>query len=150
MEIRRATKADAEVMGRLWEDFNAEATFTPYPGARFDVTLVTEHVALLAEEGEEVVGVVFANVTSPHFGYVFGLYTRPSARRRGVATTLMRSIAEVLRAEGRVHVVLSVDTPNEPARLFYDRLGFVDAARTLRSDVDSLLNGGGTDDVRRA
>jgi ribosomal protein S18 acetylase RimI-like enzyme len=56
-----------------------------------------------------------------------------------VATTLMRSIAEVLGAEGRGYVVLSVDTPNEPARLLYDRLGFVDAARTLRVDVDSLL-----------
>jgi ribosomal protein S18 acetylase RimI-like enzyme len=139
VEVRRATKADAEVMGRLWEEFNTEATFTPYPGAPFEVGLVTDNVALLAEDEGEVLGVVYANVMSPHFGYVFGLYTRPSARRRGVATTLMRSIAEVLGAEGRGYVVLSVDTPNEPARLLYDRLGFADAARTLRVDVDSLL-----------
>ena len=146
MEVRRATKADAEVMGWLWEEFTAEATFTPYPGAPFEIALVTDHVALLAEEEGEVIGVVYANLTSPHFGYVFGLYARPRARRRGVATTLMRSIADVIRAEGRAYVVLSVDTPNEPARLFYDRLGFVDAARTLRVDIDSLLDGdGGTD-----
>lgn len=145
MEVRRATRADAEVMGRLWEEFNAEATFTPYPGTPFEVGLVTDNVALLAEEEGEILGVVYANVTNPHFGYVFGLYTRPSARRRGVAATLMRSIADVLRAEGRAYVVLSVDTPNESARLLYDRLGFVDAARTLRVDVDSLLNDhGGT------
>jgi ribosomal protein S18 acetylase RimI-like enzyme len=146
VEARRATKADADVMERLWEKFNAEATFTPYPGALFEVALVTDHVALLAEEEGEVLGVVYANVTNPHFGYVFGLYICPSARRRGVAATLMRSVADVLRAEGRAYVVLSVDTPNEPARLFYDRLGFVDAARTLRIDIDSLLNDdGGTD-----
>ena len=36
-------------------------------------------------------------------------------------------------------VVLSVDTPNEQARRFYERLGFVDAARTLRIEVERLL-----------
>jgi ribosomal protein S18 acetylase RimI-like enzyme len=141
VEVRRATKADAEVLERLWREFTAEATFTPYPGVPFDVAFVTDHVSLLAEDEGEVVGVVYANVSSQYFGYVFGLYSCPSARRRGVATTLMRSIANLLRAEGRTYVVLSVDTPNEPARLFYDRLGFVDAARTLRVGVDSLSGG---------
>jgi ribosomal protein S18 acetylase RimI-like enzyme len=51
----------------------------------------------------------------------------------------MRSIAAVLRDEGRRYVVLGVDTPNESARAFYEQLGFVDAARTLRADVEDLL-----------
>jgi ribosomal protein S18 acetylase RimI-like enzyme len=34
-----------------------------------------------------------------------------------------------------------VDTQNERARAFYDRLGFVDAARLLRIDVERLLVG---------
>jgi ribosomal protein S18 acetylase RimI-like enzyme len=71
---------------------------------------------------------------------VFGLYTRPEARRRGVAKALMRAIASVLRDEGRRYVVLSVDTPNEKARALYDRLGFEDAARMLRAEVDALLS----------
>jgi len=87
-----------------------------------------------------VVGTVYANTTSAHFGYVFGLYTRPDARRRGVAKALMRAIAEVLRQEGRRYVVLSVDTPNEQARALYEQLGFEDAARMLRADVDTLLD----------
>ena len=70
---------------------------------------------------------------------MFGLYTVPAARHRGVARALMRSIAVALRDQGRRYVVLSVDTPNESARALYDRLGFVDAARTLRVDVDRLL-----------
>jgi ribosomal protein S18 acetylase RimI-like enzyme len=139
MQIRRATEADVDTMRRLWDEFTAEGTFTPYPGNAFEPALVTDHVALVAEEGGEAVGTVYANVSSPHFGYVFGLYTRPATRRRGVARALMRSIAAVLRDQGRRYVVLSVDTPNESARAFYEQLGFVDAARTLRADVEDLL-----------
>jgi ribosomal protein S18 acetylase RimI-like enzyme len=140
MKIRRATHADLDVMRRAWDEFTAEATFTPYPGSAFDPSLVTKHIALVAEEGKRVVGTVYANTTSAHFGYVFGLYTRPDARRRGVAKALMRAIAEVLRQEGRRYVVLSVDTPNEQARALYEQLGFEDAARMLRADVDTLLD----------
>jgi ribosomal protein S18 acetylase RimI-like enzyme len=139
MQIRRATEADADAMRRLWDDFSAEAHYTPYPSAAFEPALLTDHVALVAEDAGEPVGTVYANVSSPHFGFVFGLYTRPDARRRGIARALMREIAVVLRDEGREHVVLSVDTPNDGARAFYERLGFIDAARTLRADVDALL-----------
>ena len=139
MEIRRATEGDLSVMRRLWDEFTAEATFTPYPGSAFEPSLVTKHIALVAEEGDRVVGTVYANTTSPDFGYVFGLYTRPEARRRGVAQALMRAIASALRGQGRRYVVLSVDTPNEKARALYDRLGFEDAARMLRVEVDALI-----------
>src|SRR5215207_4775091 len=113
MQIRRSTKADTDVMRRLWDEFTAEGTFTPYPGNAFEPALVTDHIALLAEEGDQAVGTVYANLASPHFGYVFGLYTRPTARRRGIGRELMRSVAAVLRDQGRGYVVLSVDTPNE-------------------------------------
>jgi len=139
MEIRRATEADLTVMRRLWNEFTAEATFTPYPGSAFEPSLVTKHIALVAEEGDSVVGTVYANTMSEHFGYVFGLYTRPDERRRGIAQALMLAIAAILREEGRRYVVLSVDTPNESARSLYERLGFEDAARMLRADVDVLL-----------
>jgi len=139
MQIRRATEADAEAMGRLWDEFTVETTYTPYPGAPFEPTLLTDHLALVAEEDGEPLGSVYANVSSPHFGFVFGLYTRPEVRGRGVARALMRAIAEALHEQGREHVVLSVDTPNAGARAFYERLGFVDAARTLRVDVKDLL-----------
>ena len=127
-------------MRRLWDDFSAETTYTPYPGNPFEPALVTEHIALLAEEDGEPIGTVYANVVTPYYGFVFGLYTRPDARRRGVARELMRTIAAALRDEGRRYVVLSVDTANEPARALYERMGFVDAARLLRADVETLLD----------
>ena len=139
MKIRRATEADTDMMRRLWDEFTAEAHYTPYPSSPFEPALLTDHLALVAEDDGEAVGTLYANLSSPHFGFVFGVYTRPAARRRGVARALMRAIAEILREQGREHVVLSVDTPNDAAREFYERLGFVDAARTLRLDVDRLL-----------
>jgi ribosomal protein S18 acetylase RimI-like enzyme len=76
---------------------------------------------------------------SDHFGFVFGLYVRPEHRRRGYARDLMRAVAEALRQDGKRYVVLSVDTPNAAARSLYEHLGFTDAARVLRIDVQSLL-----------
>jgi len=140
MEVRRATGIDIGVLRRLWDDFTAEATFTPYPGSAFEPSLVTKHTALVAEENGRIVGTVYANTASRDFGYVFGLYTVPGARRRGIAVALMRAIASLLRDEGRGYIVLSVDTPNETARALYDRLGFEDSARMLRIEVDALLD----------
>ena len=126
-------------MHRLWDEFCAEAQYTPYPPVPFDPALVRDQVALVAEEDAEVVGTLYANVSTAHFGYVFGVYTVPAARGRGVGRALMSAIARHLRDEGREYVVLSVDTPNEGAREFYDRLGFEDASRMLRAPVERLL-----------
>jgi ribosomal protein S18 acetylase RimI-like enzyme len=48
-------------------------------------------------------------------------------------------VAEELQRAGTPYVVLKVDTPNVAARSPYEQLGFVDAARTLRMDVQCLL-----------
>lgn len=127
-------------MERLWNAFSEEATFTPYPASRFEPSLVSEHVALIAEDEAAAVGTVYVNVGSPSFGYVFGLYVVPEARRTGVGRDLMREAARAIRDRGKTHVVLSVDTPNANARSFYRELGFEDAARTLRAEVVQLLD----------
>lgn len=126
-------------MERLWDAFSIEAAYTPYPAHAFDPSLLKEHVGLLAEDGGAAVGTVYANLSSPGFGFVFGLYVVPEARREGIGRDLMRAIARVLRDEGKSHLVLSVDTPNATARSFYAHLGFEDAARTLRAEVGQLL-----------
>jgi ribosomal protein S18 acetylase RimI-like enzyme len=138
IEVRRATDADLDVMRKLWDDFSAETHYTPYPPGGFDPALVRDHLAFIAEDEGEPVGTVYANLSSPHFGYVFGVYTVPAARGRGIGRTLMQAIAAHLREQGRDHVVLSVDTPNQGARAFYERLGFEDASRMLRAPVDRL------------
>jgi ribosomal protein S18 acetylase RimI-like enzyme len=126
-------------MRRLWDEFSAEAHYTPYPPGPFDPVLVRDRVALVAEEDGEIVGTLYANLSTSHFGYVFGVYTVPGARGRGVGRALMQAVAEHLQEQGREYVVLSVDTPNKGAREFYARLGFEDASRMLRARVDHLL-----------
>lgn len=126
-------------MRALWDEFNAETAYTPYAGSPFMASLLTEQIALVAEGSAEPVGSVYANTGSHHFGFVFGLYVRPSYRRRGLARDLMRAVGDALQLDGKQYIVLSVDTPNDGARSFYGRLGFVDAARTLRVGIDQLL-----------
>jgi aminoglycoside 6'-N-acetyltransferase I len=140
VETRLATEDDLDVLRRLWDASVAEATYTPYPAAPFEPAFLTEHLAVVADDAGEVVGAAYANLSSPDFGYVFGLYTVPEARRRGVASALMRRIAAELRELGRDYVVLNVDTPNEAARALYERLGFEDAARMLRAEVRRLTD----------
>ncbi len=141
MEIRRGTEADLEALERLWDAFTAEATFTPYPGYAFDPSLPTTHAALLAERDGVAVGTAYVNLANPHFGFVFGVYVVPEARRGGVAHALMREAARLVRDEGKGWVVLGVDTANEPARALYAELGFEETARTLRAPVELLLDG---------
>jgi ribosomal protein S18 acetylase RimI-like enzyme len=127
-------------MRAFWEASTAETTTTPYPGAPFEESLLTEHLSLVAEDGGTPVGCVYANISAEAFGFVFGLYVRPDRQRQGVARALMRAIAAEIAGGGRIYVVLSVDTPNTAARSLYERLGFFDAARTLRADAASLLD----------
>lgn len=141
MEIRRATADDAPTMRTLWAEFNAEATYTPYPGSEFEDSLLIDQLAFLAEDAGEPVGCVYAALPSDHYGFVFGLYVRPTARLAGLARRLMITVAAELRNQGRRYIVLSVDTPNAAARALYDDLGFIDAARTLRVDIRELLGG---------
>ena len=127
-------------MQTLWEAFTRETTYTPYPGAPFSPSLLTEHLALLAEDRREAVGCVYANTSvSDDFGFVFGLYVRPDMRRRGCARLLMRSVAEP--AAGRWEGLHRPErgSPNAAGRTLYEDLGFTDAARTLRVEVKRLL-----------
>ena len=139
MDIRRATTADLDAMRALWEASEAEASYKPYPGTEFADSLLTEHVALLAEHEGTALGTAYVNIAAPDFGFVFGVYVVRGARRRGVARALMQEVARVLHQHGRRFVLLNVDTPNHTARAVYERLGFEDAARTLRIEVGKLL-----------
>ena len=137
LAIRRAI--DADTLRELWEAFTAEASYTPYPAHPFTPVLLTDNTVLVAEDDGTVVGTLYLGTANAGFGFVFGVYVVPEARRRGVAEALVRAAARILRDDGRPYLVLGVDTPNEAARALYAKLRFVDQARTLRADVDGLL-----------
>jgi ribosomal protein S18 acetylase RimI-like enzyme len=139
MRIRPATLDDEPTLRALWDESGRELDFTPYEQTAFSAELLTDHIALVAEDSGVVVGSVYAATPGVEHGFVFGLYVVPSSRRQGVARALMAAVAEELQRQARRFVVLSVDTPNLPARAMYEALGFVDQARILRADVDALL-----------
>lgn len=54
-------------------------------------------------------------------GYLMALYTRPEFRRRGLATALMQTVLDHLRAEGITRATLRASPEGRP---LYERLGF--------------------------
>ena len=139
MKIRAATSADADRLRELWEAFIAEASYTPYPAHPFTPALLADNTVLVADNDGALVGTLYLSTANQGFGFVFGVYVAPEARRRGVGEALMRAAARVLRDDRRQYLVLGVDMPNAGARALYEKLGFVEQALTLRANVDELL-----------
>jgi RimJ/RimL family protein N-acetyltransferase len=66
------------------------------------------------------------NAKERHKGVLWGMYVRPQARGRGIATELLRRVMEHARNTPGVEVIqLAVTTDNTAARALYDRAGFV-------------------------
>jgi ribosomal protein S18 acetylase RimI-like enzyme len=139
VKVRAATSADADRLRELWQAFIEEASYTPYPAHPFTPALLTDNTVLVAEDDGAVAGTLYLSTANAGFGFVFGVYVAPEARRRGVAEALMRAAARVLREDRRQFLVLGVDTPNAAARALYAKLGFVEQALTLRVDVERLI-----------
>jgi ribosomal protein S18 acetylase RimI-like enzyme len=139
MRIRPARRDDETTLRTLWDGSNSELDFLPYEQSVFSSELLTDSIALVAEEAGEIIGSVYAATPGVEHGFVFGLYVVPSSRRQGVARSLMAAVGKELRSRGRRVVVLSVDTPNAPARAMYEAMGFVDQARILRAEAGDLI-----------
>ena len=86
-------------------------------------------IVLAAAEGGALLGTAgFRALEGPkdrHKGVLFGMYVRPSARRRGIGAALVEAIL-VHAAESVEQVQLTVGVANTPARRLYARLGFVE------------------------
>ena len=145
MRIRAVTEADSPAIRGLWEAFEAEvpapAGFEPetWEGAWADLRRhAAEGVALLAEDEDGPAGYAFATALRGERSHVTDVYVRPDARRRGLATTLMRELAAGLRDLGAEWVSLDVVASNRDARSFWERLGFVDVQALLATRIEAL------------
>jgi ribosomal-protein-alanine N-acetyltransferase len=142
--VRAATQADLPAIASLWRALNDEASLAPYGATALEEiwpdgeSLLEEYLVLIADDGAAC-GCVLAGMARRDVGYVFGLYVRPAARRRGAGRELLRAAAAVLRERGARWVLLDVDLGNDGAEAFYARLGFEQAGRRLTVDVDRLL-----------
>jgi ribosomal protein S18 acetylase RimI-like enzyme len=137
VEIRRLKPADAaqfreirfmglkcspEAFGSTYE------TESVQPLSRFSERLASSAV-FGAFRGAELLGIAgFAvrnGVKEAHKGLLWGMYVRPDARKAGVGRRLVEAVIDFARQ--RVELLqLSVVSDNDPARLLYARLGFIE------------------------
>lgn len=76
-----------------------------------------------AVRGERIAGCAYVDWRQ-RSGYVFNVAVEKASRRRGVATSLMRFLAEEARRRGRRWLGLYVDWDNEGARRLYEGQGY--------------------------
>ncbi|GJN24279.1 hypothetical protein PR202_gb12012 [Eleusine coracana subsp. coracana] len=92
------------------------------------------YLMLVAENGEEIVGVVRGSVKTVSCGgkqqvfckvaYLLGLRVSPAHRRRGIARKLVQRMEEWFRTSGAEYAYVATDADNEASvRLFTSRCG---------------------------
>jgi GNAT superfamily N-acetyltransferase len=136
-DVRRATPADAAVVGRLLYDFNTEFdTETPSAdefAGRFTRLLARDDVIVLLAGESEPTG--FAYLTLRPAPYYDGplaqleeLYVVPALRDQGIGSALLGRALEICRelSAGEMHI--NVDEIDHDTRRFYERHGFVNIA----------------------
>jgi ribosomal protein S18 acetylase RimI-like enzyme len=152
VKIRAVTEADAPAIRALWEAFEAEVpepegfTQETWDEAWADLSRhAREGVALVAEDDDGPVGYAFATALQGGRSHVTDVYVRPDARRRGLATQLMRELAAGVRDLGAQWVSLDVLTTNRAARALWERLGFAEVQAVLATRLETLEQRAGTE-----
>jgi ribosomal protein S18 acetylase RimI-like enzyme len=142
--VRRATDADRETMRSLWDEWVGDSSIPPWaPDAREDTyaeldVALQEGIAVVAEDGGEVVGFAAGVLRGPLLGEVTELYVTPSSRRRGLGAQLLRAILDGLRERGAEFVNVGVGPENAAARSLYEGAGFRVEQLRLIADADAL------------
>ncbi len=145
MNVRRAAELDEAVLREVWEEFQAEV---PEPQGfasdswERDWDDLRENMATgavyLAEDEQGAAGLAEASAPEPGRWHLQTVYVRPRARRRGVATALLRACAKDAREGGARYLSLEVGAANELARTVWRRLGFDEVELVLGQSLDGL------------
>ena len=144
MIVRRASEADRETLRALWEEFAAEGPPPPWvtnPREEAWVEIeraLREGTAALAEVDGRAAGFAIGYFRSPRAAELADLYVRREARRRSVATALVREFVAAAKERGAAVVTVTVGVNNAPARAFYDRTGFRADSLNLFAELETL------------
>ena len=130
--VRRATAADAAVIGRLLHDFNTEYD-DPTPGPH----KLAERIRQLLRDGDTAVllagagpdGLAVLRFRPALWSqalecYLAELYVVPSVRGRGLGRALMNAAMDLARGEGADYMDLGTAETDVAARALYESLGF--------------------------
>jgi ribosomal-protein-alanine N-acetyltransferase len=85
-------------------------------------------IALVAESSGEVVGLAVASVMTPQ-AELESIAVAGGAQRQGVATALLRELAEELVSCNVAEILLELRVSNDRAAAFYEQFGFVSVGR---------------------
>lgn len=129
IEIRRATADDADAAAAVFTASRRDAGAAIPPSVhsadedRWFVreVLIGERETWIAVEGEQVLGLL-----TLHDDWVDQLYVASTAQRSGLGARFI-NLAKQLRPDG---LQLWAFVSNSPARVFYEKHGFVEAERT--------------------
>jgi ribosomal protein S18 acetylase RimI-like enzyme len=143
IEIRRAGPDDAAALARVhvdaWQaayrglvpDSMLERFTYEYREPRFREALAADaEETYIVEVGGRTVGLLTVgdardpDVDMRHVGEIWGIYLSPGYWRRGIGTQLVAEAERVLRQRGYDEAVLWILAANEPARRFYEAMGF--------------------------
>ncbi|MFE2600549.1 GNAT family N-acetyltransferase [Streptomyces sp. NPDC059396] len=133
MRISPATEADTVVISEILGEIEAYYGGENVPGDpdQIRVALFGDRPAatvLLARDGVEVLGLASYTFLWPAAGagtslYLKELYTRETARRRGIARAFMAELEAVAAAAGCSRIEWTADSDNPSALAFYEALG---------------------------
>jgi len=132
LTVRGADGADAEVIGRLLDDFNREfGDPTPGPRAlaeRIRALLTAGDTSVLlggaGPDGLAVLRFRPALWSSGLECYLAELHVKPERRGQGLGRALMEAAIELARRRGADHMDLGTGDEDVAARALYESLGF--------------------------
>jgi ribosomal protein S18 acetylase RimI-like enzyme len=133
LEVRPASHADAEAIGRLLHDFNTEfEDHTPGPEAIADrvgqLLAGDDFAVLLGGGGPDGLAVlrfrpsIYSEALECHLAE---LYVAPARRGRGLGLALMETAIDLARRRGCDFMDLGTSEDDVAARRLYERLGFI-------------------------
>ncbi len=99
-------------------------------------------IGFLAMEGSEGCGIAGC-LLDPGDGsraQLISMWTAPPHRQQGIGRMLVEQVAAWARGRGAKRLHLCVTSSNQPAMLFYQRLGFVRTGRILPYPNDPALS----------
>jgi ribosomal protein S18 acetylase RimI-like enzyme len=133
LEVRSASPADAEAIGRLLHDFNTEfEERTPGPEAIADRVRDLlgggDFEVLLGGRGPDGLAVLRLRpsiYSEARECYLAELYVAPARRGRGLGLALMEAAIDLARRRGCDFMDLGTSEDDVAARGLYERFGFI-------------------------
>ncbi|MBI4043377.1 MAG: GNAT family N-acetyltransferase [Candidatus Diapherotrites archaeon] len=124
MQFFRVRKKDLHEILELIRNEFPYYTISP-DDLRMRIDDANYHLLKLVE-GSTLQGYVEAEILDPveRGARINGIVVKKEFRRKGLGTRLLQEMLEKLKAMEMRHVVLVVETSNEPAKNLYQKLGF--------------------------